>query len=197
MKELKRFLRILRNKFSLSYFYNYILGVNVHSKSLKGIKSSVMKGTIVDSESAIGSYCYIGRNCNITKSNVGSYSSIANNVSIGQGEHDLELISTNSLFYCNAFEQLTMEECCLAEDVWVGTDAVIRRGVKIGRGAVIGANSVVTKDVPPYAIFAGVPAKLIRFRFSLEKIANIEKSEWWKCTPSEAKIIFNTTLEQK
>ena len=68
----------------------------------------------------------------------------------------------------------------LAEDVWVGSNVVILSGVKIGRGAIIAAGSVVTKDVAPYSIVGGVPAKVIKMRFSDEVIKKIENSRWWE-----------------
>ncbi|MFW2555403.1 CatB-related O-acetyltransferase [Aliarcobacter butzleri] len=149
-----------------------------------------MEGTVTDHLTDIGSYCYIGRYCYLTKVKIGNYCSIANNVSIGQGEHNLNKISTNSIFYENAFEELTKDDCEIGNDVWIGVDSIIRRGVKIGNGAVIGANSVVTKDVPSYAIVAGSPAKIIRYRFEQDKMELIENSKWWRTSPLEVKKIF-------
>ena len=67
----------------------------------------------------------------------------------------------------------------LGNDVWIGYEAVILAGVTIGDGAVVGARAVVTKDVPPYTIVGGVPAKPIRKRFSQEKIDTLLKIKWW------------------
>lgn len=162
----------------------------VNLKTNIGNNVTIMEGCVTDHLTTIGNYCYIGRYCYLTKVNIGNYCSIANNVSIGQGEHDLHKISTNSIFYENTFDELTKKECEIGNDVWIGVDSIIRRGVKIGNGAVIGANSVVTKDVPPYAIVAGSPAKIIRYRFEQEKIKLIENSKWWIYAPYEAKNIF-------
>ena len=74
------------------------------------------------------------------------YVSIANNVTIGAGEHDLNKISTSSLFYDNAYDVLTEKDCIIGNDVWIGVDSIIRRGVTIGNGAIIGANSFVNQD---------------------------------------------------
>ena len=168
----------------------------VDLKTNIGTQVTIMEGSVTDNLTNIGDYCYIGRYCYLTKVKIGNYCSIANNVSIGQGEHDLSKISTNSIFYENTFEELTKKECEIGNDVWIGVDSVVRRGVKIGNGAVIGANSVVTKDVPSYAIVAGSPAKIIRYRFKQEDIELIEKSKWWSTHPSEAKKIFQK-LEAK
>jgi len=149
-----------------------------------------MEGSVTDHLTSIGNYCYIGRYCYLTRVKIGNYCSIANNVSIGQGEHDLTKISTNSIFYDNAFTELTKGDCEIGNDVWIGVDSIIKRGIKIGNGAVIGANSVVTKDVPPYTIVVGSPAKIIRYRFDESKIKLIEDSKWWTIPYSDAKKIF-------
>ena len=67
----------------------------------------------------------------------------------------------------------------------VGARATVLDGVKIGNGAIIAANAVVTKAVPPYAIVAGVPAKVIRYRFPSEKIERLQKTQWWSWTLDE------------
>lgn len=162
----------------------------IHLQTTINHNTTIMEGSTTDHLTTIGSYCYIGRYCYLTKVKIGNYCSIANNVSIGQGEHDLNKISTNSLFYENPFEELTQKDCEIGHDVWIGVDSVVKRGVTIGNGAVIGANSVVTKDIPPYAIAIGSPAKVIKYRFDQQKINMIEKSKWWKLSSKEAKIIF-------
>ncbi len=155
-----------------------------------GSNINVGKGTFIDHNCEIGSYTFIGKNCNISKATIGRYCSIANNVSIGPGEHDLTKISTSSIFYKNAYEKLTKKLCIIGNDVWIGTDVIVLRGVKIGNGAVIGANSVVTKDVPPFSIFVGSPAKFIRYRFDNAEMDKIEKSKWWEYDINKAKTII-------
>ena len=86
------------------------------------------------------------------------------------------------------YNELTKDKIIIGNDVWIGTDSIIRRGVTIGDGAVIGANSFVNKDVPPFAVVAGNPAKLIRYRFSQKKIDCILKSEWWLLDLEQARI---------
>lgn len=68
----------------------------------------------------------------------------------------------------------------IGNDVWIGVGSIIRRGVTIGNGAVIGANSFVNKDVPPYAFAVGSPARVIKYRFKKEMIEKIEESCWWQ-----------------
>jgi acetyltransferase-like isoleucine patch superfamily enzyme len=75
----------------------------------------------------------------------------------------------------------------IGNDVWIGARAVVLDGVIIGDGAIIGACAVVTKDVPPYAIVVGVPAKIVRYRFSEKKIRQFLELQWWEWPPEEIK----------
>jgi acetyltransferase-like isoleucine patch superfamily enzyme len=182
-------------KMVLLYIKNKIY--NVFSKSYSiSLKSVIGKGTIIETDTVINAHCtigqhvYIGKNCFLTKVEIGNYSSIANNVSIGIGEHDLNKISTNSLFYDDVYNELTQKQCIIGHDVWIGVDSIILRDVVIGNGAVIGANSVVTKSIPPYAVAVGSPAKIIKYRFDDKKIKQIEQSNWWDYNVAEAKQII-------
>jgi acetyltransferase-like isoleucine patch superfamily enzyme len=76
--------------------------------------------------------------------------------------------------YFSEFKRVT-----IGHDVWIGTRSIIMGGVSIGNGAIIGAGAVVTKDVPPYAVVAGVPAKVVRYRFDAEEIEKLEEIKWW------------------
>lgn len=152
------------------------------------VKFQIMQNSILSGKNEIGDYTYIGFNCIITKSSIGRYCSIANNVSIGIGEHKINRVSTSSVFYEEPFETLTQGECTVGNDVWIGSNSVIRRGVKIGNGAIIGANSFVNKDVNDFEIVGGVPAKHIRYRFNLNNIKLINESNWWYLDLESAKI---------
>jgi len=84
-------------------------------------------------------------------------------------------------------------ECTIiGNDVWIGAQAIIKEGVKIGNGAVIGANSFVNKDVEPFSIVVGSPAKHIKYRFSDNVVKEIEESEYWNKEPHEARRILNS-----
>lgn len=152
--------------------------------SIKDVE--IQNGSNISIDSIIGAHSYIGFNCTITKSNIGRYCSIANNVSIGVGEHKIERISTSSLFYEHPYEVLTEGDCNIGNDVWVGTNSVIRRGVTIGDGVIIGANSFVNKNLPDFCIAVGSPAKILRFRFSEDQILVIKNSKWWDLEIDEA-----------
>ena len=140
--------------------------------------------------STIGRFTYVGRNSIVQNARIASFCSIANDVFIGLGSHPIDLFSTSPIFYrvANTFKiELVKKDYEFAEyrpihighDVWVGARAIVLDGVNIGDGAIIAANSLVTKDVPPYAIVGGIPAKVIRYRFSDEKIEHLLKIQWW------------------
>ena len=167
---------------------NTIVSRNVNVASISGSNIVVQDGCYIDGETKIGSYTYIGFNTRITKTSIGKYCSIANNVNIGDGEHPLDKVSTSSFFIDDNFETLTKRPCIIGNDVWIGVSSIIKRNVIIGDGAIIGANSFVNKDVMPFTIVAGSPARVIRKRFSDEKIDQIISSKWWDLTPEEAKI---------
>lgn len=164
--------------------------------SVKAVEQSscvrILAGSVVDKYSSIGSYTFIGNRSSITKSSIGRYCSIGNNVSIGHGEHSLDRVSTSALFYVNPWQELTKGECVIQDDVWVGVDAIVLRGVVVGTGAVIAANAVVTEDVPPFAIVGGVPAKVIRYRFDEQKRQQLIASGWWEKDFPEAKQLISS-----
>ena len=152
--------------------------------------------------SSIKRYSYIGRNSMIQNVNIGSFCSVANDVCIGLGTHPSNLFSTSPLFYRvnNTFKVRLIDvdynfneynPIEIGHDVWIGARAMIMDGIKVGDGAIIAANAVVTKDIPPYAIVAGVPARIIRYRFSSEKIENLLQSQWWLLPLSEIKERMN------
>lgn len=152
----------------------------------------IMSTTLLSGQNNIGEYTYVGYHGIITSSTIGRYCSIANNVSIGIGEHKIQRVSTNSLFYKDPFKTLTEKECIIGNDVWIGSNVIIRRGITIGNGAIIGSNSFVNKDVKPFEIVAGSPAKHIKMRFSEEQISLVNDSNWW----NESLDIAKEKIEQ-
>jgi len=87
------------------------------------------------------------------------------------------------------YQELTQLDCCIEHDVWIGSGATIRRGVTLGIGCVVGANAFVNRDVPPFAVVGGVPAKILKYRFPQEMIEKILASKWWTYEIEEALLI--------
>lgn len=149
----------------------------------------------------MGYASYIGTNTKLSKTYIGRYTSIAADVSIIFGNHpSRDFVSTHNAFcFANGYRVcytekqhcFTAEEivpyadaekkyfCTIGNDVWIGQGVKIKCGVKIGDGAIVGAYAVVTKDIPPYAIVGGVPARLIRYRFEEDDIRWLQELRWW------------------
>ncbi len=158
-----------------------------------GKKCSFKNGVVIDEKTYVGNYCYFGRFATVTEARIGNYCSIAPFVTIGPGEHPIDRVSTSAamLKACGEQYSLTEKETVIGNDVWIGLNAVILRGVHVGNGAVIAAGAVVNRDVPDYAIVGGVPAKIIKYRFSEDRIRDLQQTEWWKYDAVNAARIIN------
>ena len=167
-------------------------------------KNTIFEGYNIIHEKSLIMDCYIGRgtyihhDSNIKKTKIGRYCSIAPGVKVVSGNHPTKnYVSTHPLFYLDRdycginfkpsalYKEYSYTDnshkwyCEIGNDVWIGENALLLNGVKIGNGAIIASGSVVTKDVEPYAIVAGVPARIIRYRFDKETIDKINNSCWW------------------
>lgn len=118
----------------------------------------------------------------LTDIEIGSFCSVAKEVLFLQSEHSRETVSTwpfDRAFTNGHIGRDIRGPIKIGNDVWIGRRAIILSGVTIGDGAIIGAGSIVTKDVPPYAVAVGNPAKVVRYRFERAKIETLLKLRWW------------------
>jgi len=139
---------------------------------------------------SLGDFSYVSENSVILEATIGKFCSIGPNVRVAPGKHPTRtFVSTHPALFSNPdYCQKNFldkdyhnpdRHVTIGNDVWICANAVIADGVNIGDGAIIGANSVVTSDVEPYAIVGGVPARFIRFRFEKDEIEFLMKFKWW------------------
>lgn len=139
--------------------------------------------------SEIDDFVYVASGTTILRTQIGRFCSIGPNVKIGLGLHPTNFISTHPAFYStqkqcqitfadkNYFKELG--KIIIGNDVWIGANVLILDNVSIGDGAIIAAGAVVTKDVEPYSVVGGLPARLIRMRFKYDEIQCLMGIEWW------------------
>jgi len=163
-------------------------GVQVDEMSALGEHIVLFKNVMVQN-STMGAHTFVQNDSTICGATIGKFCSVASGVRIGLGRHPLKWASTHPAFYSktqpiavtfaskDAFEPF--QETVIGNDVWIGCNALIKDGVKIGTGAVIAAGAVVVKDVEPYAVVGGVPAQTIKYRFDKTLVQKLLASEWW------------------
>lgn len=166
----------------------------------------------------IGAFTYLGCRLTQFRhvKRIGRFCSIGPNLIVGPAEHATKMLSTHSMFNgqwdkqwpemytefgftteqmntgrraANAELAPRSAKITIGSDVWIGDGAFISRGVKVGDGAIIAAKTVVTRDVEPYAIVGGIPARKIRYRFDAELIERLLAAQWWQYGPGILKGI--------
>ena len=152
-----------------------ILGLKISFKLKKSEKQS--------NEILIGDFSYSGAKFISPNAKIGKYCSIGIGSMVGCDVHPTNYITTSPKLISKYYEHdstVRFPDIEVGNDVWIGANAIILpKGGKIGTGAIIGAGAVVTKDVPPYAIVAGIPAKIIKYRYDNEIIEKLLASKWW------------------
>ncbi len=179
---------------SLRYYLKYPT-TTIHYSSGISSNATLGKNIIISKDCRIGNfisiddYTSINYNTSIDSGIIGKCCSIGAYVHIGLGQHSLNNITTSHNLQRHIVNDFTYDTHpnppIIGNDVWIGSHVCIMQNVKIGNGAIIGASSVVTKDVPDYAIVAGNPAKIIRFRFEERIINQLLELKWWENIDSE------------
>lgn len=176
-----------------------------YTKIMKKIRGIAVKNSFVHKTSKLESgtqfinskmqkHSFCGYDCDINNCEIGSFTSISNNVVIGGGMHPVDWVGMSPVFYegrdsvkakFSLHEREEVKKTVIGHDVWIGQNVMIKQGITIGTGAVVGMGSIVTKDVEPYEIVAGNPAKIIRKRFSENTIEQLLESKWWELDEKE------------
>lgn len=141
--------------------------------------------------SSLGDFSYLGADCQVADAAIGKFCAIASNVRIGPPDHPMERPSLHRFTYCPEYYDATKTRdagffaarraarVTIGHDVWIGHGVTVLAGVTVGDGAVLAAGAVVAKDVAPYSIVGGVPAKLIRARFPEAIATRLRRIGWW------------------
>lgn len=147
----------------------------------------------------VDDFTYIGTNCNISNTLIGKFCSIGPNFCCGMGIHPINGISTSPSFYSTggqngstfvtANKAIEEKQTIIENDVFIGVNVTVLDGVRICNGAVVAAGSVVTKDIPPYAVVGGVPAKIIKYRFDEDTVSKLQQTEWWNAETEKLSIV--------
>lgn len=190
---MKRIIKYCQNRYWKKWLrqHHCKLGGGVTSLGAKTtlvLEENVSLGSVVINAKklSIGAHTYVRSDCVLSAvSSIGRFCSIGNNCYIGQDKntHPSDWVSSHPFQFTNtplSFEPQIVD-VTIGDDVWIGHDAMIMEGVNVGTGAIIATRALVAHDVPPYAIVAGIPAKVIKYRHPPERISMLLNSKWWEC----------------
>lgn len=160
------------------------------SESDFGAYTEVGQGSRI-ANSRFGAYSYCDRYCDIANAEIGKFANIASFVRIGATDHPLDRASLHHFMYRSAsywadaeddadwFARRASRKAVIGHDTWIGHNAQVKPEVRVGNGAVIASGAIVTRNVPPYAIVAGIPAKPVRDRLPRDLAERVEALGWW------------------
>jgi acetyltransferase-like isoleucine patch superfamily enzyme len=170
--------RIVNSFYNLKH-HTKIVSTKASLKAKYGAGVVISENVVVTDDVTIGKFSYVNRNSSIENCTIGNYCSISSGVWICPHEHELKFRSTHP--FASRGIARKSAPVVIRNDVLVSLNVIILSGVTIGNGSVIGAGAVVTKDVAPFEIVGGVPAKHIGWRFNEEERDLITNSAWWGC----------------
>lgn len=174
-----------------------VLCSQIHRDSKIESGSSVVR-------SFIDRHSFCGYDCSIIDTKIGPFTSIGTRVTVGGATHPMHFVSTSPVFLSHRdsvrtkfakHDFLPVYVTSIGADVWIGDGAYIKAGVSIGHGAVVGMGSVVTHDVPPYAVVGGNPARLIKYRFLEEVCEDLLACRWWELCDAELSVLGHLIVE--
>lgn len=169
-------------------------GIASHGSKIHPTSKVESGTTIIDSVMDRHSFC--GYDCSINNCDIGAFVSIASRVAIGGAKHPMEFVSMSPVFLSHKDSVKTkfskhyykdIPRTTIGNDVWIGEGAFVKSGVKLGDGSVVGMGAVVTRDVPPYAVVGGNPAKVLKMRFSDSYIEAFLNLKWWTFSDEDLK----------
>ncbi|MBO2550342.1 CatB-related O-acetyltransferase [Shewanella algae] len=159
-----------------------IKSLNVPLSSKFGYFNTLESGVYVDGMFELGDFSYVNKNTFLTNVKIGKFTSISSNCNIGGFEHPINYYTTHPIIFSRYYGaekiiKIDVKKTIIGNDVWIGHGAILKQGITVCDGAVIAAGAIVTKDVPPYEVWAGTPAKKIKTRI----VTNFPygRDDWW------------------